>query len=263
MSKRKAGTKEWASSNVNIMTGCEHGCRYCYARAMALRFGRIKSPEEWTRPELRKHEIYRKRRRMLGTVMFPSAHDITARYLSECVAVLASLLRAGNTVLIVSKPHIECIKEICSRFADQRDMRPRHLSAQITFRFTITGVDQRVVSYWEPGAPSWAERLACLSHAYTHGFQTSVSCEPMLDRHNLLSLLHTVEPFVTDTIWLGTMRRIRQRVLPGTSEEAIREIEQGQTPERLQALYNSLQGHYKLRWKDSIQQALGLKGPQG
>lgn len=41
--KRISGTKEWAAHNLNIVQGCGHRCRYCYARAMAHRFGRIKS----------------------------------------------------------------------------------------------------------------------------------------------------------------------------------------------------------------------------
>ena len=44
MSKKPiSGTKEWSVSSVNCITGCEHNCRYCYARANALRFKRIAS----------------------------------------------------------------------------------------------------------------------------------------------------------------------------------------------------------------------------
>ena len=28
------GTQEWAASNVNIQDGCEHDCRYCYAKSV-------------------------------------------------------------------------------------------------------------------------------------------------------------------------------------------------------------------------------------
>lgn len=39
--KSKTGTREWAVATVNILDGCPHGCRYCYARAMAMRFHRL------------------------------------------------------------------------------------------------------------------------------------------------------------------------------------------------------------------------------
>ena len=36
---------EWADSTWNPVTGCLHGCPYCYARSIARRFGYIKRPD--------------------------------------------------------------------------------------------------------------------------------------------------------------------------------------------------------------------------
>ena len=52
------GTQEWAASNVNIQDGCEHDCRYCYAKTMAIRFKRA-TPISWKRPRLRQHDLER------------------------------------------------------------------------------------------------------------------------------------------------------------------------------------------------------------
>jgi DNA repair photolyase len=41
------GTQEWAASNVNIQDGCEHDCRYCYAKTMAIRFKRA-TAKSWS-----------------------------------------------------------------------------------------------------------------------------------------------------------------------------------------------------------------------
>ena len=41
---KKTGTREWAEVNVNIILGCEHRCRYCYAAEGAERRGQISSP---------------------------------------------------------------------------------------------------------------------------------------------------------------------------------------------------------------------------
>jgi len=46
MGKRRTGTREWSQHSANLFLGCEHDCRYCYARCSALRFGRIQSAEE-------------------------------------------------------------------------------------------------------------------------------------------------------------------------------------------------------------------------
>ena len=40
MNKPATGTREWADRTYNIQAGCEHACAYCYAHAMAVRFGR-------------------------------------------------------------------------------------------------------------------------------------------------------------------------------------------------------------------------------
>ena len=145
------GTKEWAAENVNIQTGCEHDCRYCYAKGMALRFHRT-TAEGWRKPTIRPSEVNRKRGQRRGTVMFPSTHDITPLNVEACIGVLEKMLAAGNRVLIVSKPHLRCVKTMCERLAQYRD--------RIVFRFTIGSVDDHVLRYWEPGAPASAERLA-------------------------------------------------------------------------------------------------------
>ena len=113
-------------------------------------------------------------------VMFPTTHDITPKTLGPCVTALHHLLGGGNRVLVTSKPHLECVKAICNTFADFRHM--------ILFRFTIGAFDDDLLQYWEPGALPFGERLASLKYAFKHGFQTSVSIEPMLDSANVVRL---------------------------------------------------------------------------
>ena len=48
ITRRKTGTREWSEHSVNCRQGCTNGCLYCYARAQALRFGRITSGDAWT-----------------------------------------------------------------------------------------------------------------------------------------------------------------------------------------------------------------------
>ena len=53
--KTVTGTKEWADRNHNLQTGYEHDCAYCYAGAMAVRFGRCKAAD-WKEPHNAKAE---------------------------------------------------------------------------------------------------------------------------------------------------------------------------------------------------------------
>ena len=75
--------------------------------------------------------------------------------------MLRKLLAAGNEVLIVTKPHLECVERLCRELAAYKE--------KIVFRFTIGAMDDELLAFWEPGAPAFAERLAALKHAHAAG----------------------------------------------------------------------------------------------
>lgn len=252
MPKIKTGTKEWAVANVNIQIGCEHNCRYCYARAMAVRRFRRCTAEQWTKPVIDHNKVTVNQRHINGVVMFPSSHDITPSNISECLCVLHRLLDAGNQVLIVSKPHWDCITVICDFF--------KEFKKQITFRFSIGSLSDDILSFWEPGAPSAAERLACLIHAYQSGYATSVSCEPYLDRCVIDTYEKCIDSITTD-FWIGKLNQFDSRVdLSGVSAEQIKRfvnpLKDAQSNAAVLDLYNSMAGLPRVRWKDSIRAML-------
>ena len=250
--RTKTGTREWATSNVNIMVGCPHGCRYCYAWANARRFRRIAAAADWLRPVLNATEIDRRRGRCVGRVMFPTSHDIPPAYLEPCLTVLEKLLAARNEVLITSKPHPESVRRMCEHLEPWRD--------QILFRFTIGAIDDGILGYWEPGAPTYLERRQALRLAHRAGYATSVSAEPLLQADRVEELLADLQPYITDTFWVGTMRDARQRATAGTSDEALNLIEAGQTHDAICRVHATLRDHPLVRWKDSYRAVLGLSG---
>jgi hypothetical protein len=182
--------------------------------------------------------------------MFPTTHDITPEHLDSCLAVIENILRAGNDILIVSKPHLDCIKAICGRFSMYREA--------ILFRFSIGAMDDTILGYWEPGAPTFDERLSCLRYAHAEGYATSVSCEPLLDAPKVVALFNALRPYVTDSIWIGKMNEARRRAAPGTDPRAIARIEAGQTPEAIRIIYDLLKYDPLVRWKESYKAVLGL-----
>ena len=193
------GTQEWSVKTINCCTGCSHDCRYCYAKGMAVRFKQL-TESQWPLERVRPKDVTMLHKKYNGQVMFPSSHDITPNNLDACLKVMKNLLDAGNRVLVVSKPHLVCIKEICELFESFKN--------RILFRFTIGACDDRVLSYWEPNAPGYDERKQCLIYAYESGFQTSVSVEPMLDAPNIDILISELLPYVTDAIWIGKMNHL-------------------------------------------------------
>jgi hypothetical protein len=100
--------------------------------------------------------------------------------------------------------------------------------------------------------------LASLQHAHGHGWETSISAEPLLDSAGVVGLVDTLAPWVTETIWIGKMNQIRSRVAPDTEAAAIAAVEAGQTDDRVGWVYAALKDHPLVRWKDSYQEVLGL-----
>lgn len=250
--KEIKGTREWAVAEINCCRGCSQGCRYCYARYDQVVRKKHLNADRWLQCQLLDEEVGRQHPLYPGQVMFPTAHDIVPENLEACVVVIRNLLKAGNRVLIVSKPHLGCISRLCSEFATDKK--------NILFRFTITARKTSTLRFWEPFAPTYIERKSCLEHAYCLGFATSVSIEPMLDTNDVVGMVHELLPSVSHSVWLGKMNKIETRVSCDSDEvkTEIARIVEGQKDEHLLELYGKLSGISKVFWKDSIKKILGL-----
>ncbi|MGB3211590.1 MAG: hypothetical protein WBB19_12870 [Desulforhopalus sp.] len=247
------GTREWAVAEINCSVGCPHGCRYCYARYNQVERTGTVTPEQWTSCRVLHDEVAKKQPLYSGRVMFPSSHDIVNENLDACLSVLKNLIDAGNKILIVTKPHLDCMHRLCSELSEVRE--------QILFRFTITARDSRILKIWEPHAPGYEERRKCLGYAFGMGFATSVSVEPMLDTDDVTAMVYELLPFVTHSIWLGKMNRIDKRVTCESVEmrREVDRIERGQRDERLLLLYQELRRVPQVRWKESVKEVVGLQ----
>ena len=254
--KQVFGTHEWADKTANFINGCKHDCKYCYSKEMAIRFKR-KTPENWKEEEVRNIQLKKKFSKHSGTFMYPSSHDIHPEHLEENIIFLKNLLKYGNKVLIVTKPHLKCIKRICNEFTNYKN--------NILFRFTIGSSNSQTLKFWEPGAPRFKERLESVKYAYNANFQTSLSCEPMLD-NDIEDLIEIMLPFVTDAIWLGKanflLRRLKMNGINGfeTIKKAIQLIE-WQKEENILILYNKYKHNPKIKWKESIKKIVGIELP--
>ena len=255
---KKTGVQEWTGTDgasVNFQRGCEHDCRYCYARANAVRFKQC-TRAHWPLPAINEAKVdmpYKKK--YAGTVMSPTTHDITEANISQYLCVLHKLLDAGNNVLIVSKPHYKCIETICLAYEEYK--------SQMEFRFTIGSAKDEILKFWEPGAPKFEERLNCLQYAFEMGYKTSVSCEPFLDPYPWYTY-EACQPFVTESFWIGKLNKFGRRVdLSGVSTE---DMERFVNPLQccladivIKQIHRTMSSEkYPLvRWKHSIRKVVG------
>jgi len=166
--------------------------------------------------------------------------------------VLRKLLDAGNDVLIVSKPHWQCITLICDRFKEHRD--------KILFRFTIGSTDNDVLAFWEPGAPNFQKRLACLQYAFQTGYKTSVSCEPYLDPYVVYTYT-ACKPYITDSFWVGKLRHFNCRVklddaTPEQIKKYVEPLKAAQNDDVVKSIHKLLYDKSFVMWKDSIRDVI-------
>jgi DNA repair photolyase len=248
--KTTSGTKEWADHNINCIKGCPNDCRYCYAKNMAKRFGRSTN-QNWKVLEINQKIVDGTFRKYDGRVMFPSSHDIvdTPESREACFTVIKKLLLAGNDILITTKPKLNIVKDIIRIFSEYK--------SQIQFRFTITSINDKTLLFWEPNAPLFKERFGALKYAFRKGFKTSVSIEPFLDSCPD-KVVHTVSPFITESIWIGIMNYIPQKGIDEKDLQKYQDIRKNYELKRLQNIYTEYRNTPKIRFKDSIKIKLGL-----
>lgn len=271
--KGVSGTKEWSNTSVNCMSGCKNGCVYCYARATACTRLKTKTPETWTDEEPILKNVDKNYGKRQGVVMFPTQHDLTKGNLRYTLPVLVKLVEAGNQVLLVSKPSPAIIESVVRTLigCEARNV-VSDVKGQVLFRFTIGSMDPHVLKTWEPGAPTFAERLYSLMYTYRHGWKTSVSMEPMLDDNHvdIWRLINTLEPYVTDAIWVGKANKLMERLamnfggkenIPDYLVLCAKSLIKSQQDGYIRSLYDTLKTNSKVKYKESIKKVVGLEVP--
>ena len=120
-------------------------------------------------------------------------------------------------------------------------------------------MDDQILSFWEPNAPAYEERKEALKHAFQKGFETSVSAEPMLDSDHIEDLVNDLIPYVTDAVWIGLMNHLNGITV---KDEAVKielqRIRDGQTEEKIMAIYQRLRGNAKIKWKSHVKKIVGI-----
>lgn len=251
MTKTK-GTLEWAESNVNCYYGCSNNCMYCYAKRMALRFGRINSETEWEKMRPNYKNINKRYMKRRGVVMFPTSHDITRKSVDNYIIVLRKLLEAGNRVLITTKANFDCIDKVYDEVLSREDKTPNKYVVQVEFRFSIGSIHNKILKKYEPNAPPfYYERLNTLLLLTALKFKTSISIEPFLDKDptELIKFISEYIIFKGD-IWLGLMSGyVPEELKPNYTIKNLLKIK-----DKIDKLSDDIRK--RIRYKDSIENKL-------
>jgi len=102
--------------------------------------------------------------------------------------------------------------------------------------------------------------MKSLRYSFNNGFETSVSIEPMMD-NKVDKVIDAVQPYVTETIWLGKVNQMWSRLKRNTDMndeivEKAAQLEQWQSDDNILLLYEKYKNDPLIRWKDSIQKVV-------
>lgn len=193
---------EYGDYTMNHVLGCSHGCKYpCYAFLMAKRFGKVKSYDEWLEPylvgntlELLRKEIPKLKDKIKSVQLCFTTDPFMMGYdeIKEMSLAAIRLLNANG---------IKCT-------ALTKGILPKELaeySKENEYGITFISLDEGYRKVAEPGASSYAERLASLKYLDDRGCTTWVSIEPYptpnLIKQDLADILESVA--FTDKIIFG------------------------------------------------------------
>lgn len=165
--------KEYCDLAINIYTGCNHGCVYCYAKKMHDRY---KPNENFADVKLRdgiveatKNQLssgkYKDKKIMLCFTCDPYPHTIDTTPTREIIELIKT---AGAHVQILTKGG-----ERAERDFDLLD-------SEDSFGVTLSCYEETRVIL-EPAAASMHERIDSLTRAHGAGVKTWASFEPVYD----------------------------------------------------------------------------------
>ena len=192
--------KEYGDLAINIYTGCNHGCYYCFAPNVLHKtkeaFSADVKPREGiveeVRKQLEKEKITGKLIHLCFTCdPYPAGVDTSAT--REIIKLLKD---SGNHVQILTKSG----EQSAARDFDLLDEND-------WFGITYAGYPQGTLfahQESEPNADPVVERLAALAIAHKEGIKTWISMEPVLDEVDVLNFL-TLNPYYVDRYKIGKL----------------------------------------------------------
>lgn len=173
----KGKAKEYGDLAINIYTGCNHGCTYCYAPSV-LRKDKAEFAQVKVRPgvvdavkkQLGK-EVLKNKMIHLCFTCDPYPADIDTAATRE---IIKAIKGSGNHVQILTKGGYRAVRDF-----DLLDRNDR-------FGVTISAMFNQSA---EPNAAFPIERITTLKTAKDAGFYTWVSCEPVLDAGSIYRVI--------------------------------------------------------------------------
>jgi len=187
----KGKAREYSPLALNLYEGCEHGCKYCYARLI-----RKKSVDGFVNAMPRKNILTKleddlkkwngsPKENVLLCFMCDPYQPLDEKMGLTRLAIRA-LNRHGFPVQVLTKGGLRACRDF-----DILSQNPCN-----KFAVTLTSSDPEESLQWEPGAALPQERIDSLKQAHEAGIETWVSFEPVFNPDAVYRLIEETYRFV-------------------------------------------------------------------
>jgi len=196
---------EYGNFTINHILGCSHGCNYpCYARMLAIRYGKIKNYEDWLHPrivsnalELLDKEIPKYKKEIefvhLSFTTDPFMYDpVNKRVYPQIkeltLKIIEKLNKNGIKVTVLTKGIFP--KELVNfdKFSKENE-----------YGITLVSLNKEFKKKFEPYSAPFSDRINSLKFLHNKGLKTWVSIEPYPtpnldpDAYNIEKLLNKIK----------------------------------------------------------------------
>ncbi len=190
--------REYAALAANLYSGCDHGCKYCYAPAatrktienfatVSERFGILSKLEADCKL-------------LKGAKVEPVLLSFTCDPYSN-FDVEHKLTRRAIQIFKRYNIAFQVLTKGGSRA--KRDFDLYNIFKDI-FASTLTFIDEKQSLEWEPNAATPVDRMQAVKDAHTLGIKTWVSLEPVIDPVQSLQIIEEMHEYV-DLFKVGTL----------------------------------------------------------
>lgn len=188
----KGAAKEYGDLAINIYTGCNHGCYYCFAPSILRKdretFSHVEPRAdivESVRRQIEREKITGKLIHLCFTCD-PYPADVDTAPTRDIIKIIKD---SGNHVQILTKGGLRALRDF--------DLLDKNDNFGVTYTgYPLGGLFE--VSPLEPNAAPPYERLLSLARAHSRGIKTWMSCEPVLDEtdiYNMITLAGYIDLF--------------------------------------------------------------------
>ena len=182
----KGKALEYAHLALNLYTGCDNGCSYCYAPNMLH-----KSREDFQKVEPRREILDALQKQLYDWTSIKTGAGMSHSRVLLCFtcdpypSIDTSTTREAIRILGHHRIPFTILTKSGLRAVPDKDL----YSSNDAFGTTLTFVNGDDSKKWEPNAASPMERISTLRTFHDDGIHTWVSLEPVIDPEQTLELV--------------------------------------------------------------------------